>query len=219
MTRRVLAIAAIVCAGLWSPARAEMMISFDPNGPPAGGSPQEFFVGVGEQVLVPLFVFTPDNDLVTTDVGLISAGVRVSYVVSGTNASVNNISDIVLASQWDWAEFNATYNDPANGIVEMLGTVGVSTPAVKGTAILIGTIAFTGNAAGDVTDLRTGDISIVYPLGEDAIVDNNFNGWDAEVFANGTMARITTVPEPSSILLALSGLGLLGLVVVTKRRR
>ena len=97
---------------------------------------------------------------------------------------------------------------------------------VKGNPILIGTVTFTGNVAGDVTQINSGHTEyfgggVSEPLVITKDPNNGFIVLDDDVFATIVTARIftTPVPEPSSIVLAISGCAIMGFVVVARRRR
>lgn len=200
------------------PAHADLMISFTED-----GTPGVFHVEVGKTVDVPVYIFQMGEEVVLTDEGLKTAAVQVRFNETGTNSSILSQSDLLLPNYWDpGLSFTLLGSDVQGNYAELAGAISIGGTPVKGVAILIGTMTFTGRSFGDVTEIRSGHTEFIFPSNEPTIISGGNRQLDNLVFANTTTAQIiTAVPEPSTFLLSAVSCAIIafGFVVRHRQRR
>lgn len=194
-------------------AHADLVISFS-----ADGSAANFDVRAGETIDVPVYIFEDSGSSILIDHGLSAGASGVSYDVTPGSATA---TDAALATHWDaGSPFNATSTNNSTGIAILQGGISFDsdpvTPPAGTSSILIGTIAFQGNQAGNITTLTSFD-----PDTNNSDVlsgSDSREPLDDDVFATSTSATISTtaVPEPGALCLSSA---LLGAFCIRRRLR
>ena len=218
-TKRILALALLSSLFFGAKTRADLMISFTED-----GSAFHAVVAAGATVELSVYILqtgsTTDDGVNLTTEGLGVAGVQLNYDIGGNHATATAV-DLVS----DWSSLAQADFDNSLGIAAMYGS-NLSGSNIKGNPIAIGTVTFkAGNQAGVVTEITSSDLvdDSVVPYQESIVIGGEFGlppvVLDPEVFSSTTIGKIETVPEPSTLVLSLVGLGLFGAVRVVRRRR
>ena len=180
---------AMLLIGIQQQSRADFVFAFNTS-----GTNQDFLVGAGSIVNVPVYLVQTDGENRLSNIGLFSAGASVDYVY-GSGAPVSaTVNSATLATHWNDPLLNLVDYQPGRVVLE--GVVDdIALPALTVTnAVLLGTIQFQAGELGNVTSLQL-SLSGVTPFANN-LVDA------AEVtpitFRLGT---ITAVPEPTSLCL------------------
>jgi hypothetical protein len=144
----------IATAILFAPsgARADLILSFAPD-----GLPTQFFVPVGQSVVVPVYLVQTNNAPLTNALvteGLISAGVRVDFTNTLPGGATATAATSTLPSFFNNFGFPAVDNTN-NFAAFSAGTLNATFPSGAPPAIQVGRFTFTGNTVGNVTTLMT----------------------------------------------------------------
>lgn len=208
MNRRLLIGLLFLFAASESQVRADIVFSFT-----ADGSQADYFVDVGQEVIVPVFLIET-GAAVLSDQGLASIDFPLSFTSGPGNATVTDVSVNPLFPELQIATFNN-----ASGSIDLAGATGLFDPPVFASgstpSILLGEITFFGNQAGNVTTLSSlgdpdsgfagfvsgGDFITTFPVELD---DDVFGS-----IATATITTTTAVPEPTGLLAPVIGAFLL----------
>lgn len=186
--------------------RADVIISFNET-----GATTAFTVLQGESISVPVFMTADVGEVRLSTQGLYSAGTTVRYFYgSGTgDADSGNASISSVALDPKWTDLGSNYTEIDNsqgnqyaileGVVDGPPIVPV-VPTIGTNYIKIGTVTFQSGVDGNVTelslstDLNVAFINLLYNPTTGDPLDGHIN------FAGATLATITAVPEPSSLI-------------------
>ncbi len=201
---------------------ADVIISFNET-----GATTAFTVLQGQEITVPVFMTADVGEVRLSTQGLYSAGATVRYFYgSGTgDADSGNASISSVSLDPKWTDLGSNYTEIDNsqgnqyaileGVVDGPPIVPV-VPAVGTNYIKIGAVTFQSGVDGNVTelslstDLNVAFINLLYNPTTGDPLDGHIS------FAGATLATITAVPEPNSLLSL--GLALSSLVGVRLRR-
>lgn len=186
---------ATLLIGVQQQSRADFVFAFNTS-----GTNQDFLVGAGSIVNVPVYLVQTDGENRLASIGLFSAGASVTYSY-GSGAPISaTVSSATLATHW---------NDPVSNLIDyqtnrvvLEGLVDdYAFPALAtSNAVLLGTVQFQAGELGNVTNLQL-SLAGVTPLANSLV---NLVEVTPITFRLGT---ITAVPEPNSLcLIALASL-------------
>lgn len=184
-----------------------------------------YSVAAGSDVTVKLFIRETfdvgEASLLDTD-GLQSVGARVAFAGAGGVIEPAQFFSFVGNSAFDGSSVVDIDPGISVGIVEYVDFFSPSVTVARGSGfneLLIGTFTFhAGNIAGEVTDLHAVDFStfsIETTTGNFDILDPNILAAAAVITVDGS--SVSTVPEPSSIVLTMI-LAPLGFIVRRLKR-
>lgn len=175
--------------------RADFVFAFNTS-----GTNQDFLVGAGAIVNVPIYLVKTDGENRLSSIGLFSSGASVSYSFGSGAPQSATVNSATLAAHW---------NDPVSNLIDyqtnrvvLEGLVDdYAFPALAtSNAVLLGTVQFQAGEFGNVTNLQL-SLNSVTPLANTLV---NLAEVTPISFRLGT---ITAVPEPSSLyLIALASL-------------
>lgn len=185
--------------------RADFVFAFNTS-----GTNQDFLVGAGAIVNVPVYLVQTDGENRLSSIGLFSSGASVSYSYGSGAPQSATVNSATLAAHW---------NDPVSNLIDyqtnrvvMEGLVDdYAFPALAtSNAVLLGTVHFQAGELGNVTNLQL-SLAGVTPLANSLV---NLVEVTPITFRIGTIAA---VPEPNSLCL-IAAVGTLGLFRRSRRK-
>ena len=228
--RRIVLVFALAGLLLPLPARADLILSFSAD----GTNNPTFFVNVGQQIQIPIYIVERNQAPFTTDLstfGLVNAGVRVDYtnLIAGGGQAVTGT--MTPPGWFQVGTYPIVVNGPTTGHLDISGGTVGGAAMTTGTppAIQFGTLTFQGNTVGDIMSLSTTN---THPSSYAEFVSGgasaiNFEHqpygnifWPSGDPANGNlhyMATITVTPEPTLILCV--GIPAVGYVAWRRRKK
>lgn len=166
--------------------------------------------GIGQQVDVDVFL-TQNGETTLHDLGLQLAAFRIDYGSSTPTARVQSIADVTAHAEFD--DYADVTINPGNVILDAGSNGSLFPPVEDPNRILLATFKFTGITAG-LTTLTAQDIDPT--VGNNSFL-NVFGPLDDSItFNNHATINVTSVPEPSSLVLL--SIGLLSVWVSRTRR-
>lgn len=221
MNRKCLVISAIalcVCACSPTLVLADLSLVFSDDGT---NFKSDYEVGLNQEITIGVYIQEQGTtDL--TDYGLAGVGVRGDFTPKGPD----RLGEVTASNRnpvFDFAKPGSNAFDNAAGWLTMSGglLLNIDNPP-KGNPILVGEFTFKGTAVGDKpTSFTFGDLN---PGGFSnfSLADDDFTDIDPILFgANGDITygmSITTVPEPSTWALLVTG-SFVFLPVLRRRRK
>ncbi len=172
---------------LWAaPARADLVLSF--NSP-------TYTTQVGQNVAVQvLLTQTPAGTQVDSLNTLLGTGVQVTF---NTPPGIASVQSIVGGPAWDATSTSPTPSTTSPITFANSSLLGIGT--IPGSGLLLATITFQGLSPGvNVLNVRTLTPGASFPTASGAFLDPT---------TIGTATLTVLVPEPASIIMAVTGLG------------
>ncbi len=192
----------MLLVGLQQQCRAGFVYSFNTS-----GTDQDFLVGAGAMVQVPVYLVQTDGETRLSSIGLFSAGASVDYVYSSGAPISATVNSANLATHWNDPFLSLVSNQPGRVILEG-GVDDIALPALSvANAILLGTIQFQAGELGNVTNLQL-SLNGVTPFANNLV---NAAEVTPITFRMGT---ISAVPEPTSLCL----IAVASVLVILRRR-
>jgi hypothetical protein len=148
---------------------------------------------------VPVSIYLQETETsLLADAGLQGVGINVAW--SGGPASMTAVTPNSAFSLYSDSSIESTYAYLTESA--LAGVKATETPEGSGIyKVLVGTFSFTAGATNGVTTLTTADIDPEYDGDTATAVYNNISTSLDTLIFNGT-ATITTIPEPSTFVLA-----------------
>ena len=192
---------AMLLIGIQQQSRADFVFAFNTS-----GTNQDFLVGAGSIVNVPVYLVQTDGENRLSSIGLFSAGASVTYSYGSGAPTSASFNSATLAAHWNDLPYNLVAHQSNRVVLEGI-IQGAATPEellpvyASSNSILLGTIEFQAGELGNVTNLQL-SLAGVTPAW------NNLAALNSAVtpitFRLGTIAA---VPEPNSLcLIALASL-------------
>ena len=160
------------------------------------GTNQDFLVGAGAIVNVPVYLVQTDGEDRLSTIGLFSAGASVAYSYGSGAPLSATVNSATLAAHWNDTPSNLVDFQPSRVVLEGMIEDPLFPVYATSNSVLLGTVQFQAGEFGNVTNL---ELSL---NGVTATWNNLSTELDSEVtpiiFRTGT---ITAVPEPTSLCL------------------